>query len=539
MSVPQGVSIRFYLRFNRALSAPQAGLQPSLQREWYAVTMNATAATNSLFSPFEIGLLLLAPIILAIAAAYLVHRYHAQQTQKNTQRDFQAGVEAGRAEHVTQAAAELAQHETELRALRERVTAAETRNQVLDERLNQQQQELLRSLDKLRASEMELGAQQARLEETRRGFAEKEKLFKETSTSLKQEFEQLAGKVFTAQDARQQQSLQLMLNPFREQIGDFKKKVEEVYRTDTKERASLLAEIKHLQQASEKINEEAENLTKALKGDKKLQGNWGELVLERILEESGLRKDHEYFVQQTYRDDQGNLKRPDVLIRLPDGKDVIIDSKVTLVAYQQALANEDDDAREQFLKQHLGHLRDQVKRLADQNYDHLPDVRTLDFVLLFVPIESAFALAMQLDQKLFNDAFLKRIMIVSPTTLMMSLRIIGNLWRVEKQNKNAQMIADRAGSLYDKFNGLLEEMDKLGKQLGTLQKTYDAVFSKLATGRGNLVKQVEDFRQLGARVKKPIDRQLLQLGGHEDEDEAPNDSGGHDRERSSDAQNKK
>ncbi|HCD26888.1 MAG TPA: hypothetical protein DER02_05185, partial [Gammaproteobacteria bacterium] len=175
MSVPQGVSIRFYLRFNRALSAPQAGLQPSLQREWYAVTMNATAATNSLFSPFEIGLLLLAPIILAIAAAYLVHRYHAQQTQKNTQRDFQAGVEAGRAEHVTQAAAELAQHETELRALRERVTAAETRNQVLDERLNQQQQELLRSLDKLRASEMELGAQQARLEETRRGFAEKEK----------------------------------------------------------------------------------------------------------------------------------------------------------------------------------------------------------------------------------------------------------------------------------------------------------------------------------------------------------------------------
>lgn len=539
MSVPQGVSIRFYLRFNRALSAPQAGLQPSLQREWYAVTMNATAATNSLFSPFEIGLLLLAPIILAIAAAYLVHRYHAQQTQKNTQRDFQAGVEAGRAEHVTQAAAELAQHETELRALRERVTAAETRNQVLDERLNQQQQELLRSLDKLRASEMELGAQQARLEETRRGFAEKEKLFKETSTSLKQEFEQLAGKVFTAQDARQQQSLQLMLNPFREQIGDFKKKVEEVYRTDTKERASLLAEIKHLQQASEKINEEAENLTKALKGDKKLQGNWGELVLERILEESGLRKDHEYFVQQTYRDDQGNLKRPDVLIRLPDGKDVIIDSKVTLVAYQQALASEDDDAREQFLKQHLGHLRDQVKRLADQNYDHLPDVRTLDFVLLFVPIESAFALAMQLDQKLFNDAFLKRIMIVSPTTLMMSLRIIGNLWRVEKQNKNAQMIADRAGSLYDKFNGLLEEMDKLGKQLGTLQKTYDAVFSKLATGRGNLVKQVEDFRQLGARVKKPIDRQLLQLGGHEDEDEAPNDSGDHDRERSSDAQNKK
>ncbi|HAL41672.1 MAG TPA: DNA recombination protein RmuC, partial [Gammaproteobacteria bacterium] len=231
----------------------------------------------------------------------------------------------------------------------------------------------------------------------------------------------------------QQQSLNLMLTPFREQLGDFRKRVEEVYRNDTKERSSLLNEVQNLQKASARINEETENLTKALKGDNKIQGNWGELVLERILEDSGLRKDHEYFIQPTRLNEEGAQKRPDVVIRLPDGKDVVIDSKVTLTAYENAVATEDDGERNRHLQSHLQAVKGQIKKLASQDYDQLPGFRSLDFVLLFIPIETAFTLAMEMEPRLFTDAFNKRIMIVSPTTLMMALRIIDNLWQVEKQ----------------------------------------------------------------------------------------------------------
>ena len=286
------------------------------------------------------------------------------------------------------------------------------------------------------------------MDEAQASFAAREKLLRESNERMKVEFESLATKVLQAQGAQQRQSLDVMLNPFREQIGDFRKRVEEVYRSDTKERASLLKEMQNLQSASDRINTEAENLTKALKGDNKIQGNWGELVLERILEDSGLRKDHEYFVQPSSRDDQGRTKRPDIVIRLPEGKDVVVDSKVTLVAYpEQALSSEDEQARQVFMKQHVDAVKSQIKKLAEQDYDQLPDLRSLDFVLLFVPIESAFTLAMELEPKLFVDAFNKRIMLVNPTTLMMALRIIDNLWQVEKQNRNAQDIAQRAGSV--------------------------------------------------------------------------------------------
>ena len=354
----------------------------------------------------------------------------------------------------------------------------------------------------------EFSSLQGRMEEAQASFAAREELLRESNERMKIEFESLATKVLNAQGAQQRQSLDVMLNPFREQIGDFRKRVEEVYRSDTKERASLLKEMQNLQSASNRINEEAENLTKALKGDNKIQGNWGELVLERILEDSGLRKDHEYFVQPSSRDEQGRIKRPDIVIRLPEGKDVVVDSKVTLVAYEQALSTEDEQARQVYLKQHVDAVRGQVKKLAEQDYDQLPDLRSLDFVLLFIPIESAFTLAMELDSKLFVDAFNKRIMLVSPTTLMMALRIIDNLWQVEKQNRNAQDIAQRAGALYDKLQGVVEEVDKLGKQIGTVQGTYDTLYGRLAGGRGNLVGQAEKLRELGAPVKKVIAPQL-------------------------------
>ncbi len=400
--------------------------------------------------------------------------------------------------------------ETEIAALKAKEAVLAERQQELSAQNTHLQADLA-------AKNNEFSSLQGRMDEAQASFTAREKLLRESNERMKVEFESLATKVLNAQGAQQRQSLDVMLNPFREQIGDFRKRVEEVYRSDTKERASLLKEMQNLQSASNRINEEAENLTKALKGDNKIQGNWGELVLERILEDSGLRKDHEYFVQPSSRDEQGRVKRPDIVIRLPEGKDVVVDSKVTLVAYEQALSSEDEQARQVYLKQHVDAVRGQVKKLAEQDYDQLPDLRSLDFVLLFIPIESAFTLAMELDSKLFVDAFNKRIMLVSPTTLMMALRIIDNLWQVEKQNRNAQDIAQRAGALYDKLQGVVEEVDKLGKQIGTVQGTYDTLYGRLAGGRGNLVGQAEKLRELGAPVKKVIAPQLNVIGDVEPE----------------------
>ena len=356
---------------------------------------------------------------------------------------------------------------------------------------------------------------EARLDESQKSFQEKEALFRESSDALKQEFELLANRIFEHQGQAHQEKLSSVLSPFKEQIVDFRKRVEEVYHTESKDRASLLTEVKNLQQASEKINQETGNLTRALKGDSKLQGNWGELVLERVLEESGLRSGHEYFLQESRRSEAGDLKRPDVLIRLPDDKDVVIDAKVSLTAYEQALSAEADAQREVFLKQHLTSLRSHVRRLSDQEYAHLTDIRSLDFVLLFVPIESAFTMAMEADQRLFTDAFEKRIVIVSPTTLMMTLRIIHNVWRYEKQNRNAQEIARRAGGLYDKLRGLVDDMEKLGQQLVTVEKTYKTALGKVTSGKGNLVHQVEQFRELGAHIKKPLPRSVVEAADSE------------------------
>ena len=400
--------------------------------------------------------------------------------------------------------------ETEIAALKAKEAVLAERQQELSAQNTHLQADLA-------AKNNEFSSLQGRMDEAQASFTAREKLLRESNERMKVEFESLATKVLNAQGAQQRQSLDVMLNPFREQIGDFRKRVEEVYRSDTKERASLLKEMQNLQSASNRINEEAENLTKALKGDNKIQGNWGELVLERILEDSGLRKDHEYFVQPSSRDEQGRVKRPDIVIRLPEGKDVVVDSKVTLVAYEQAHSSEDEQVRQVYLKQHVDAVRGQVKKLAEQDYDQLPDLRSLDFVLLFIPIESAFTLAMELDSKLFVDAFNKRIMLVSPTTLMMALRIIDNLWQVEKQNRNAQDIAQRAGALYDKLQGVVEEVDKLGKQIGTVQGTYDTLYGRLAGGRGNLVGQAEKLRELGAPVKKVIAPQLNVIGDVEPE----------------------
>jgi DNA recombination protein RmuC len=444
--------------------------------------------------------LLLAGLVGAVVSALVCFALIRRRTRSAFEEGLQRQAERANADH---------------QLLEERLDARTRESIRLDQALKTTAQSLDASQEDNRALIAENAAMLARLDETARAFAEKEALFKQTSESLKQEFQNLANRIFEEQGqsfARNNRTqLDGLLTPFREQIAEFKQRVEQVYHTESKDRASLLTEVRNLHRASDKINQEAENLARALKGDKRIQGNWGELVLERVLDESGLRKDHEYSLQATRRTEDGDAKRPDVIIHLPDEKDIIVDSKMSLVAYERAVAAEDDAVRDAALRQHVNDLRAQVKRLSEQEYDRLQGVRSLDFVLLFVPIESAFMLAMEYDGALFTEAFNKRIVIVSPTTLLMTLRIIHNVWRYEKQTKNAQEIARRAGALYDKLRLVMEDMVKLGGLLRGADESYQTAMQKLASGKGNLVRQVEHFRELGANVRRPFSKDLLDI----------------------------
>lgn len=418
--------------------------------------------------------------------------------------------------------------EAELASVREAYKDRSEQHEVskaLAVRLQSENDQLGRHLEKVReenvasrsdaeTAKLQLAQIRTQLAEAEKGFREKEALFREASDGLKKEFQLLANQIFEhhGEKLRSENTEQLtsVLKPFKEQITDFKRKVEEVYTTDAKDRASLLTEVRNLQEASERVNREAESLTRALKGDTRVQGNWGEVVLERVLTDSGLRRDHEYVVQASFRNEGGELKRPDVIIHLPGDKDVVIDAKVSLAAYEQALALGDEAAREDAVTRHVQSLRNHVRNLGSQDYDRLEGVRSLDFVLLFIPVEAAFTMAMERDPAIFAEAFEKRLVIVSPTTLMMTLRIIDNVWRYEKQSRNAQEIARRAGALYDKVRVILEDMDQLGKSLGNARRSYDSAYARLVSGKGNLVRQVEQFRELGADVKKALPRDLVE-----------------------------
>ena len=472
------------------------------------VESNRSEATlNSLTELWNHGVLTVPHALAAIAIGILLTTLIAIAiSRRMAQRAFEQGLTRDLQVHADERALL-----TERAELRDREVATLT-GQVtaLQAELHEQRDRVEETNRALATQQSERAALQARFEQAEIGFREKEALLAKSGEQLKTEFQSLAQQVLEQQGQASQERLSHVLLPFREQMQDFRKRVDEVYTQDVKERATLLAEVRNLQEASERVNQEAENLARALKGDKRLQGNWGELVLERILEESGLRRDHEYFVQATSRSGDGQLKRPDVIIRLPDDKDIVIDAKMSLNAYEEALSTEDEEARAIAIRSHLANVRAHIRRLSEQNYEDLPDLRSLDFVLLFIPIEAAFTLAMEADPKLFTHAFERRIVVVSPTTLMMTLRIIHNVWRYEKQNRHAQEIAQRAGALYDKLRVFVEEMDKLGTQLDTASRTYDTAYNRLASGKGNLVRQAELFRELGARVRKNLPKDLVE-----------------------------
>ena len=375
----------------------------------------------------------------------------------------------------------------------------------------------------LTASKTKTAELQTRIAEQEKSTYEKLKLLQAAETQLKTQFENLAGKIFedrSKQFAEQNKAnIDHLIAPLREQIGEFKQRIETVYDNENKDRISLREEIISLRRDTAKMNQEALNLTKALKGDKKTQGNWGEMILEKVLERSGLRKGFEYDTQGAFRDDDHRLFKPDVIVHLPENKDVIIDSKVSLLAYERYCSADDDHDRAIALKQHTSAVREHIKSLSDKDYSALHGIKSLDFVLLFMPIEAAFVAAFQGDEQLFTDAFEHKIIVVTPTTLLATLRTIENIWRYERQNENARAIAEKAGIVYDKIRGFVEELDKLGKQLGTVQSTYDNVMGKLTYGNGNLIRQASSFVELGVKVKKTFPKTISDQAGIEALDE--------------------
>ncbi len=395
-------------------------------------------------------------------------------------------------------------------------------NSTLTERVGELKDEasgLTLALDQERAAAVTHREQITRLRTTlseqQNQTEEKLKLLTEARGQLDDAFRNLATEIFEAKQkdfkAQNKEQLGALLNPLGERIRDFEKRVEETYSNESKERFSLVKEVKALQELNGRIAQDAVNLTNALKGENKTQGNWGEVVLERVLEESGLQKGREYETQVSLANEDGKRLQPDVIVHLPEGKDVIIDSKVTLTAYERFCSTDDADEQAKALKAHVQSLRTHVKQLSAKDYQKLKGLRTLDFVLLFVPVEAAFTAAVQEDPAIYSDAFSRNIMIVSPSTLLTTLRTIQNIWRYEQQNKNAQEIASKAGALYDKFVSFVSDLDTVGARLESTQNAYRDAYSKLASGKGNLVRRAEDMKDLGAKVSKSLPKNLVEM----------------------------
>ncbi len=361
----------------------------------------------------------------------------------------------------------------------------------------------------------EISSLETRLAEQKQQMDEKMTLLLEARQSMTDGFKTLASDIFEAKHkefkSQSQDQLTGILDPLHERIKAFEKRVEQTYTDEAKERHSLTNEVRNLQDLNKRIAEDAVNLTNALKGQNKTQGSWGEVILERILEKSGLEKGREYELQVTLNDEAGKRFQPDAIVRLPEGKDVIVDSKVSLIAYERYCSSEDEAERAEALKLHIASLRSHIKQLSSKNYQSLEGIRTLDFVLLFMPIEAAFSVAVTEDAELFSDAFNLNIVVVSPSTLLATLRTIQNIWRYEQQNQNAQEIASRAGALYDKFVNFVSDLELIGSRLSSTQSAYDDAHNKLVSGRGNLIKRAEDMKALGAKVSKALPQNLVEM----------------------------
>ncbi|MCL6414645.1 DNA recombination protein RmuC [Aestuariirhabdus sp. Z084] len=375
--------------------------------------------------------------------------------------------------------------------------------------------------DELGALEKSHAALQESMQKEQQHAQEKLQLLENNRKQLKMEFEHLANQIFESkQQSFEEQSrkgLDTLLSPFKDQLENFRKRVDHVYASESQDRTSLRTQIEELHKLNRQMTQEAGNLTKALRGENKTQGNWGELMLETVLERSGLRKGIEYRREQVVRDDQGKIYRPDVIIDLPEGKHVIVDAKVSLNDYTTYVNSENDGEREAALKGHIESVRQHIRGLAEKAYQKLPGLNSPDFVFLFMPVEPAFMVAFECDERLFMEAFEKRIVVVTPTTLLATLRTVSNLWSLERQNRSARELAEMGAKVYDKLRVVVESMEKLGKQIDTSQKTWHDAWNSLREGRGNLVRQTQRFIDLGVRVKKELPKSLVESADEEGE----------------------
>lgn len=378
----------------------------------------------------------------------------------------------------------------------------------------QLQQELHYQINLNHEQELKLKELNIRLDEHKLITKEKEYLLLENEKQLKMQFENLANRIFTQHGCTINKQNQITLNnilyPFREQLEQFQNKIQHSFSQEEKMKHSLTYEIRNLHQLNSKITQETINLTQALKGNNKIQGNWGEIILTRALEASGMREGHEFHLQQHIIQADGRKLQPDVIIHLPQDKEVIIDSKVSLIAYERYFNSENKQNRQSAIIDHICSLRTHIISLSKKDYQKLFGIHTLDYILMFIPIESAFIVAIEKEPSLLTDAIQHNIMLVSPTTLLIALRTINNLWRYEKQNYHAKKITDKAGRLYDKLRLFTEDLNKIGQYLNKAEIIYNAAKNKFSEGKGNIISQIESFRGLGIQIKQPISSDIIE-----------------------------
>lgn len=392
------------------------------------------------------------------------------------------------------------------------------------ERLPQLEGRLIEAEKQVNTLNAQIATLSTQLQQERQQSIEKLALLQSARDELSSQFKNLANEILEEKSKRfseqNQQSLGQLLEPLKSRLQEFQGKVEQVYVQEGKDRSALAEQVRQLMELNKTVSQEANNLTKALKGSNKTQGNWGELILERVLETAGLRKGEEFDVQESHTTSDGKRLQPDVVLHLPEDRHLVIDAKATLVAYEDYASAEDDKHRDAALKRHLDAVRAHIKGLSDKNYQDLYGLKSLDFVLMFVPIEPAFMLAVTHDRDLFMDAWNKNVLLVSPSTLLFVVRTVASLWRQEAQNRNAQDIAKRGAELYDKLAGFVEDMESLGNRLSQAQKDYDGAINKLSTGRGNLIRQAEMLKKLGVKPNKALPTPMVEQAneGHDSTD---------------------
>ncbi|MCE2572233.1 DNA recombination protein RmuC [Motilimonas eburnea] len=410
-----------------------------------------------------------------------------------------------------------------------------TENALLSQRLSDMQQDKLTLQEQLQHQQAKLDMQQEHITKLTSRYREvqvqlhherqrgEERLAQQAASEQKlvEQFERLSQRIYEQETAKfkslNRDSLELLLNPLQQQLAGFKSQVADVYNNEAKERYSLKVEVEKLATLNQRMVEEAANLTQALKGDNKQQGNWGEVILQRILEDSGLRLGHEYDIQQSLKNEQGRRYQPDVIVHLPKGKDIIVDSKVSLTAYERFFNAGSESVKKQALTEHVLSVRNHIKGLGQKDYHKLEGVRSLDYVLLFIAVEPAFLLAVQEDPSLVKLALEHNILLASPSNLMIALRTIENLWRYQRQEENAQLIAKKAGNLYEKLRLFSEDLLEVGASIDKAQSSYQRSIKRFSQGRGNVVQQAEQLRSLGAEVNKTLPNRLLEEAELEDE----------------------